>query len=288
MRTEHTWAPGHTRVRPCRRSAGGAACDRYQAIEMQYLSSVQRALSVLDLFSPENPELSLAEISRQMDVHKSSVLRILATLESAGLLARDKRSGRYRLGLRILELAGRVLSRYDLRSVAAPYMEELARRSGEIVHLAIRDADQIVYLDKKGQGQVLTVATRIGGRHPAYASAMGKVLLADLAPAESAALLGASPLQALTPSTITEPGALGEELARVRSCGYAVDNEEAFPGISCVAAPIRDQSGRVAAAISVTVPTQRMGAARREELRELLVETARAISAQSAGEDMGR
>lgn len=254
---------------------------------MQYLSSVQRALSVLDLFSVEHPELTLAEISRHMDVHKSSVLRILATLESTGLLSKDGRSGRYRLGLRILELAGQVLSRYDLRTVAGPYMEELARKSGEIIHLAIRDGDHIVYLDKKGQGQVLTVATRIGGRHPAYASAMGKVLLAGLPAEESAVLIGSAPLARLTPHTITEPAALAEELVRVRSAGYALDNEESFPGISCVAAPIRDRGGRVTAAISVTVPTQRMGSARREELRELVMDTARAISSQSAGEEIG-
>jgi DNA-binding IclR family transcriptional regulator len=253
---------------------------------MQYLTSVRRALSVLDLFSVEHPELSLAEMARCMDVHKSSVLRILATLESAGLVAKDGRTGKYRLGLKILELAGRVLSRYDLRTVAGPYMEELARTSGEIIHLSIRDGDQIVYLDKKGQGQVLTVATRIGGRHPAYASAMGKVLLAGMPPEESEALIGSSPRVALTPHTITDAAVLAEELARVRSAGYALDNEESFPGISCVAAPIRDRSGRVVAAISVTVPTQRMGATRREELRRLVVETARAISSQSAGEEI--
>jgi DNA-binding IclR family transcriptional regulator len=254
---------------------------------MQYLSSVKRALSVLDLFSDEHPELSLAEIARHMDVHKSSVLRILATLESSGLVAKDGHSGRYRLGLKILELAGQVLSRYDLRTVAGPYMEDLARKSGEIVHLAVRDGDQIVYLDKKGQGQVLTVATRIGGRHPAYAAAMGKVLLAGMPAGECSAMIGRSPLPALTGNTITDPDALAEELARVRSSGYALDNEESFPGISCVAAPIRDRSGRVVGAISVTVPTQRMGPPRREELRELVMETARGISGQSAGEDIG-
>ena len=253
---------------------------------MQYLTSVQRALSVFDLFSREHAELSLAEISRHMDVHKSSVLRILATLESAGLLAKDGRSGRYRLGLKILELAGQVLGGYDLRSVAAPYMEELARRSGEIIHLAIRDRDHLVYLDKKGQGQVLTVATRIGGRHPAYASAMGKVLLAGLDARESAALIGDVPLPALTPQTITEPAALAAELARVRAQGFAVDHEESFPGISCVAAPIRARGGQVVAAISVTVPTSRMGETRREQLRAMVMETAQAISSQSSGEEM--
>ena len=268
------------------RERGGSRND--PGVEMQYLSSVQRALSVLDLFTVEHPELTLAEISRGMDVHKSSVLRILATLESAGLVAKDSRTGKYRLGLKILELAGRVLSRYDLRTVAGPYMEELARKTGEIIHLAIRHGDHIVYLDKKGQGQVLTVATRIGGRHPAYASAMGKVLLAGLPAEESGVLIGSEPLARLTPHTIPEPAALAEELVRVRSAGYALDNEESFPGISCVAAPIRDRGGRVTAAISVTVPTQRMGSARREELRELVMDTARAISSQSAGEEIGQ
>ena len=174
----------------------------------QLLSSVIKALEVLDFFTVEKPELSLAEISRLMDLHKSSVYRILRTLEAAGFLCWNANRERYSLSLKILELAGRVLADYDLREVAGPTMEELAARTGEIIHLSILDGREIVYLEKKGAGQVLTVATRVGGRYPAYASAMGKALLAFLPEQRLREILEQTELAALTPNTITEKARL--------------------------------------------------------------------------------
>jgi len=254
-----------------------------QVIVVQLLSSVKKALQVLEQFGREEPELSLAHLSRRLGMHKSSVLRMLGTLQAAGFVEKDPGSGRYRLGLKILELAGRVTGRHGLRELAAPAMEELARRTGEIVHLAVLDGAQIVYLEKKGQGQVLTVATRIGGRNPAYASAMGKTLLAGLPAAELRRLLGRGPLPALTEHTISEVPALLEELERIRRQGFAVDDEETFLGIRCVAAPILGDEGKPLAAISVTVPKSRMDARRRQELRELVVAAAQSISRRCGG-----
>lgn len=245
---------------------------------MQLVASVKKALDVLDEFRPEEPELSLAQLTRRTTMHKSSVLRTLATLEACGFVEKDPDSGRYRLGLKILELAGRVQGRYGLRDLAAPAMEELARATGEIVHLSVLDGGQIVYLEKKGHGQVLTVATRIGGRNPAHASAMGKALLAGLPEEELRRLLGRGPLPALTEHTISEVPALMEELERIRRQGFAVDDEETFPGIRCVAAPIVNGRGRTLAAISVTVPRSRLDSRRRHELRERVVAAARSIS----------
>jgi DNA-binding IclR family transcriptional regulator len=251
------------------------------------LSSVKKALELLDHFTPERPELSLAEISREVDAHKSSVFRVLTTLEAAGFLEKDRQSGKYRLGLKILDLAGRVWGRHDIRQIASPYMEELARETGEVIHLAVLDGADIVYLEKKGQGQVLTVATRVGGRNPAYASSMGKILLADLPESELKRVLGPGKLKKLTPNTITEMPRLMEELGRIREQGFALDNEETFPGIRCVGAPIRDSGGRVIAAVSVTVPLQRMSDERVRELWRLVTNTARMISERVAAEQNG-
>lgn len=244
----------------------------------QLLTSVRKALGVLDYFSADEHELSLTEISRRMGMHKGSVYRILRTLESVRLLERDSDNNRYRLGLRILELADRVVGRFDLRLTAAPFMEELARQTGEIIHLSILDGGEIVYLEKKGQGQVLTVATRVGGRNPAHASAMGKVLLAHLPAEERQRTLGTAPLASLTRNTITDRERLAQELEEIRSAGCALDNEEAFPGIRCVAAPVRERRGKVVAAISATVPAQRMDSKRIEELKLLIMGTASRIS----------
>jgi IclR family KDG regulon transcriptional repressor len=251
-----------------------------RAAVAQILTSVKRALEVLDFFSVEQDELSLADISKRMSLHKSSVHRILRTLEAANFLQWDSGTRRYRLSLKLLDLANRVLGRYDLRSTAGPFMEELAVRIGEIVHLSILDGAEIVYLEKKGTGQVLTVATRVGGRHPAYASAMGKVLLASLPPERIEATLQGRELAALTPRTITDKTALQRELEQIRVRGFALDDEEAFPGIRCVAAPIRDQSGRVVAAVSATIPVQRLGDQRVHELAQLVMETGARISSR--------
>ena len=245
---------------------------------MQILSSVKKALELLDHFTVERPELSLAEISREVDAHKSSVFRVLTTLEAAGFLEKDPLSGKYRLGLKILDLAGRVWGRYDIRQISAPFMEELARQTEEVIHLAVLDGADIVYLEKKGQGQILTVATRVGGRNPAYASSMGKILLADLSESELKGILGQGKLKKLTPNTIDEIPKLIKELASIRKQGFALDNEETFPGIRCVGAPIRDARGRVIAAVSATVPAQRMDDKRIRELWRLVTNTARMIS----------
>ena len=244
----------------------------------QLLSSVKKALEVLDFFTVEKYELSLAEISKCMGMHKSSVYRMLKTLEAADFLRWDSDRGRYSLSLKILELANRVLGRYDLRTTAGPFMEELAVKTGEIIHLSILDGGEIVYLEKKGAGQVLTVATKVGGRHPAYASAMGKVLLAFLPEKQLQVVLEGTELIPLTSCTITDAAQLLRKLEKIRRQGYALDNEEAFPGIRCIAAPIRQRSGKVVAAISATVPAQRLGGDRVPELVKLIRETATLIS----------
>ena len=245
---------------------------------MQLLSSVSKALSLLDAFTLEQPELSLAQIAQRAGIHKSSAFRLLATLEAQGFVERGPAGRGYRLGWKLGELAGRLLARYELRELAAPYMEQLARASGEIVHLSLLDGAEIVYLEKKGRSQPLTVSTTVGGRSPAHASAMGKVLLAGLAEGEMRRALRGVRLERFTPTTITDRRRLASELSAIRRQGYALDDEETFPGIRCVAAPLRDRKGRTVAALSVTAPTQRMGARRQAEIRQWVTDTAARIS----------
>ena len=245
---------------------------------MPVLSSVSKALTLLDAFTAEQPELTLSELARRAGAHKSSAFRLLATLEAHGFVEKSPAGHGYRLGWKPLELAGRLLARYELRELAALFMEELAEKSGEIVHLSILDGAQIVYLDKRGRSQPLTVSTTIGGRSPAHASAMGKVLLAGLLAEEAQQVLGSRRLLRFTPTTITDRRRLARELEAIRRQGYALDNEETFPGIRCAAAPLLDGAGKVLAAISVTAPTQRMGARRQAEISKWVTDTAARIS----------
>jgi len=254
---------------------------------MQFISSVNKAMDLLKLFTAEHPELSLTELSSHMELHKSSIYRIMSTLAAAGFVEKDRVTQKYRLGLIFLELANHVLSRYNFRDQAKLYLEELAKKTGEIIHLAILDGADIIYLDKKGQAQPLTVATKIGGRSPAYSSAMGKVLLAGLTRQELKKTLGQGSLRKMTANTITEMPILVVELEKVKHQGFAVDDEEAFSGIRCVAAPLKRTDGAVIAAISATVPKQRMGKQRMGEMSQLVKETAQLISERCIKSQIG-
>ncbi len=242
------------------------------------LSSIKKALKILQIFSQESPELGVTEISKVLGVHKSSISRIIGTLASEGFLEKNSSNNKYHLGLKLLDLGNRVLNRFDLRDHATPFMEALAKKTGEIIHLSILDKNEIVYLDKKGEGQALTVGTKVGGRNPAHASSMGKVLLAGIPRDDLMDVLSLGPLLPRTSSTITGIPELLKELEKVRKQGFALDNEESFPGIRCVAAPIFDRRGKVVASLSVTAPKQRMRQERMKEVKKLVIETSRSIS----------
>jgi DNA-binding IclR family transcriptional regulator len=244
------------------------------------LSSVQKALKILQTFAVDSPELNLTEISRRLNSHKSSVFRLLSTLAAEGFVEKNPLTHKYRIGLKFIEIAHRSLQSFDWVSEASPLMERLSREVGEIVHLSILDGAEVVYLEKRGegQGQGLTVSTNKGGRDPAHSCAMGKVLLAGLPSEELAKALRSAPLIKRTPNTITEIAALQRELEKVRKRGVAMDQEESFPGIKCVAAPIQDRNGKTVAAISVTAPSQRMGQQRMKDIRRLVIDTAHLIS----------
>ncbi len=242
------------------------------------LSSIVKALRVLEIFSRDEPERGVTEISELLKIHKSSISRIISTLAFAGFLEKNPLTGKYRLGFKLVDLGSRVLGHYDLRDHASPFMVDLAKRTKEIIHLSVLDKTDIVYLDKKGEGQTLTVSTKVGGRSPAHACGMGKVLLSGLSREELEKFLASSSFAKLTPKTISEVPRLLKELDRIRKSGFAVDDEESFLGIRCVAAPIYGKNGKIEAALSITVPKQRMDQKRMEELKREVVETARAIS----------
>jgi IclR family KDG regulon transcriptional repressor len=244
------------------------------------LSSVKKALKVLQTFTEDRTELGVTQIADLLRTHKSSISRILMTLMAEGFVEKNPLTNKYRLGMKLVDLGNRVLSRFDLKDYASPHLETLAQKTNEIIHLSVLDKDEILYIDKKGTGQVLTVATKVGGRNPAHACGMGKVLLSGLPQEELMKTLATAPLKRFTPTTITEVPMLLKEFEKIRRQGYAIDNEESFTGIKCVAAPITDGRGNVIAAMSATVPTQRMEKERMRELTTLVTECARRISDQ--------
>jgi DNA-binding IclR family transcriptional regulator len=230
------------------------------------VQSVERAIAILKSFSFERPERGVGELSRELGLHKSTVSRLMTTLERGGLLTRNPETQRYRLGIDLIGLAAQVAGYMDVREVARPYLRRLADECQESVNLVVLDMPasgrgqraQVVNLEQfvPPARQVKNIG-RVGRRMPPHCTAAGKVLLAYLTSEERKQLLPAS-LEAFTAHTITARQELQEELARVREQGYATVQEELEEGLNAVAAPIRDHTGSVIAAASIAGPAYRL------------------------------
>jgi DNA-binding IclR family transcriptional regulator len=214
--------------------------------------SVARALELLSAVASE--PRSLDELAARVGVHKTTVLRLLQTLESDRFVTHDS-AHRYRLGSRLFDLAGLALEQRDVRTVAREHLERLNAQTGQTVHLAALEAGEVVYIDKLDALQGVRMYSRIGLRAPLHCTAVAKVLIAALPTATAEKIAAGIDFAPMTARTITSGEAYLAELDRVRSAGYAEDHEEHEAFINCVAAPIRDGSGAVVAAASVSVPT---------------------------------
>lgn len=236
-----------------------------------------RAMSILDLLGRSGKRMGVTEIGTELGLHKSTVYRILSTLEQGGYIQQDTESGKYSLGTHILELGMQCLQQIDLREKAAPIMKRLSAETGEVVHLAILDGLEVVYIDKVEQSQTLTMRARIGARAHAHCTALGKVLLAFRGDDVLARLEGRE-LARQTPNTITSIPELRAHLSTVRDRGYAVDDEENEQGVRCVAVPIRNHAGTVVAAMSISAPTVRLPRERVDEVVPLVLKAGRDLS----------
>lgn len=236
---------------PAARGGGARPCGQQDEATG---SVVERLEAILASFEGSDRELALSEISQRVGLPKSSVHRLAGQLCSVGWL--EKCGGGYRVGLRLLELGSVALQRSGLREVAFTHLHALAARTGLSVHLGILDHGEVVYLDRIAMGRA-SLPTRVGGRLPAYCTALGKAMLAFEDEAGQAAALKA--MARRTEFTITEPRALQGALDGTRRNGVAYDREEAYQGWGCVASPIRSD-GRVVGAVSVTGPIARMRA----------------------------
>jgi len=207
---------------------------------------------------------------------KSTVHRYLATLQQLELAERGD-TDRFRLGPKVIELAGQFLANSDLRTESQGALDALAAQTDETIHLAVPSGTEVVYIAKVESKHALRMYSYIGARLPMYCTALGKAILAFSAP-ERRRDIFAQPLSPRTPSTITSRQAFERELDAIRSQGYAIDDEENEPGIRCVGAPISDYSQTVIAALSVSGPGNRMDRKRCMELAPIVREAAQQIS----------
>lgn len=212
--------------------------------------------------------MGVSELGRKLNLHKSTVSRLLSTLESEGLLERAPGTDKYRLGHEIWRLAGHAGHLGDVRLVARPVLGELAEATRETVNLAVLDGVEVYNVDQVSGPHLVRIGNWVGRHTPLHCVANGKALLA-YQPAVDIEQLLVSPFPVFTPRTVTDPAALCQELAAVRAQGYACALGEIEVGLNAVAAPVFDVSGQVVAAVSVSGPAYRVTAERIPELARL-------------------
>jgi len=232
-------------------------------------------MALLDILSHHPNPLSLKQLALDSDLHPSTAHRILSAMLASGMVERGE-GGTYRLGIRLLELGNIVKARVGVRETALGPMHELHTRIGESVNLGVCQDDAIVYVERTSSGRSsVRVVHLVGARAPLHVTAVGKLYLAERDGAAVSQYAKRTGLPGFTATSMTTLKALETELARVRREGVAHDNEEIEPGLRCIAAPIRDDSGELVAGLSVSAPVERYDPDWAERIRE----TAAAISA---------
>lgn len=239
--------------------------------------AVDRALDILLCFTREQPSLSLTQIAEAVCMSKTTVHRLLATLESKRFVAKDKSTGLYRLGFRLIEMASLVLQDVEIQRWARPYLQNLSNQVGETVDLAILDGLQVVYLDVIESPQRIKLAAAVGQRLPAFCTASGKAMLAYL-PEETVRRILSEDTRKYTDRTEVSIPDILEDLRVTAERGYAVSEEQYERDINAVAAPIFDAEKRPVAAIAIVGPSFRMPKERFSELGKLVCKEVEAIS----------
>jgi len=215
------------------------------------INSIDRAVKVIEMLSEHPRGLKLTELSSRLDINPSSAHHLLNTLLPYDYIAQDPDTKKYLLGFRFLEISRRIMDNMDIRKVARQYLEALRRETREAVHLVVLRGNKVVYIDKIDNPGGLSLATYIGFATDPHAAAGGKVLLAGLPANTVKEIYQNRMLKNYGKKTITNLPMLLEELETVRTRGYAIDDEEYYEGVRCIAAPVRS-GGRVVASISVT------------------------------------
>jgi DNA-binding IclR family transcriptional regulator len=212
--------------------------------------AVQRALDIVEYLVTSPQPRNITELSRYLDIPKSSVFGILQTLRDNGWVEKLE-DDRYALTLKLFGLGSAIIASLDLRQQVSPVLRELATQTNITGHLAVLASDEAVYIDKAEVPGAIRLTTYVGSRNPLHSTGMGKALLAWLPEGEVDRIISHRGLTAYTPQTISSPVALKAELAKVRRLGYAISIEENEPGVCGIAAPIFDHQGHVVAAVNL-------------------------------------
>jgi DNA-binding IclR family transcriptional regulator len=240
--------------------------------------TIERAIPILQCFTAEKPHWTLAELSEQLDMTPSTIYRYIAALQDARLIERDEKRGGYQLGLAVVELAYIVLNQMEVRKQALDEMEELRDEFDLLVNLAVLVEGDVLHVAHSVPKKWPRWYTTVGRRAVAHCTALGKTLLAYRPWEEVQQIITQYGWRPYTPSSIQDFPRLQAELAEIRQQGYSIDNEERSVGTVCLAAPIRDYSGTVIAALSVTGKAQELTTEQRPRILAQVIEAANRIS----------
>lgn len=248
----------------------------------EYVQSLERGLAVIRAFDAEHPQLTLSEVARMTGLTRAAARRFLLTLVELGYVHTDGRL--FSLRPRILELGYAYLSSLSLPEVAQPHMEALVAQVHESCSVSVLDGDEVVYVARVPTKRIMTVGISVGTRFPAYATSMGRVLLAAQPADWLDDYLAKAELRPLTRRTITDPAKLRTVLARIAAQGYAIVDQELEEGLRSLAAPIHGDNGSVIAAVNVSAHASRGSSETiRKELLPPLLATAKRIEEDLRG-----
>ncbi|HZK25914.1 MAG TPA: IclR family transcriptional regulator [Thermoclostridium sp.] len=244
---------------------------------VQGVQTLDRAFDIIELLSTHSSGMGVTEIGRELGLHKSTVHRLVNALVYRGYLEKDKNKGLYKIGLKFIEVSSLHIHQIELKTEAMPFMRHLAESTGQVAHLAILDETEIVYIEKIDVVQSLRMYSQIGERIPVYCSALGKVLLANLDVAYRNKIVQRINFVPYTENTIVDKEQFILELGKTKQRGWAIDNQEHESGIRCIAAPIKDFTGRTIAALSIT---GNISQEKERSFIKMMIETASNISRQ--------
>ena len=248
------------------------------AIKQKYyhIASLEKGIRVLELLSDQN-ELTVSSVAAQLGFNRAASHRFLATLRDLGYVEKND-NNRYHLTFKIMEMGMKVVNRFEIRTEARGYLQELSKAFHETVNLGYWKGQKILHLDKIDSLEILRIDTPLGSWAPAYCTALGKAILAYLPQDELEAYLKDVKLVPHSPRTITSKKKLRQELIKVLQQGYALDDEELSSGLRCVASPVFDHTGHVRYALSVSAPSSRMTQETIEKVQQKLRDVCQRLS----------
>jgi len=247
-------------------------------MDQKGVQTLERALDIIELLSLQKEGLGVTDIGSRLSLHKSTVHRLLSSLGSRGYIEKDNDRSLYRLGLKIVEISSLRLNQLELKTEATVHLRHLAETCARPVHLAILSGCDAVYIEKIEPQTSIRMYSQIGRRIPVYCSALGKILLSGLDDAALNKTISELKFERFTHTTRENGAILLAEVVEVRKKGWAFDDEEHEEGIRCVAAPIRDYTGKVIAAVSTSGDKRSINPTEKDPVVKAVIAAAATIS----------